>query len=264
VSVLDLKAKWRRGEPTPGVWLHISDPTVAEIIGLQNPDWVIIDAEHTPLTVQTLQHLIIAFGASTTVPIVRVPSDDPVFIKHVLDMGAAGILVPQVVDAEQTRRAVAACKYPPAGNRGAGPRRAGRYGTREDQYLTTANDETIVFVMIESIEAVRNIDAIIATPGLDGLVVGPLDLSASLNLLNQVTHPVVVEAMLTVAAHARAAGMPFGSGRASGIPEDIAWWLSLGAQIVAVGSADGFLANGTRVALEGFARMAMAAVPSAV
>jgi 2-keto-3-deoxy-L-rhamnonate aldolase RhmA len=261
VNVTDLKAKWRRGEPTPGVWLHISDPTVAEIIGLQNPDWVIVDAEHTPLNLQTLQSLLIAFGGSATVPLVRVPSDDPVYIKHVLDMGAAGILVPQVIDAEQTRRAVAACKYPPQGTRGAGPRRAGRYGTREDHYLATANDETIVFVMIESIEAVRNIDAIISTPGLDGLVVGPLDLSASLDLLNQVTHPIVVEAMLKVAAQARTAGMPFGSGRASGIPEDIAWWLSLGAQIVAVGSADGFLANGTRTALEGFARMVAVPTP---
>lgn len=92
----------------------------------------------------------------------------------------------------------------------------------------------------------KSIDAIMATPGLDGIVLGPLDLSASLGLLNQITHPRVVDAMLTVAAQARAARMPFGSGRASGSPEDIAWWLSLSAQLIAVGSADGFLANGTR------------------
>jgi 2-keto-3-deoxy-L-rhamnonate aldolase RhmA len=257
----DLKAKWRRGEPAPGVWLHIGDPTVAEIVGLQNPDWVMIDAEHAALDLQTLQGLFIALSGSHAVPLVRVPSDDPVYIKRVLDMGAAGILVPQILNAEETRRVVAACKYPPAGIRGAGPRRAGLYGTREAAYLATANDETIVLVMIESIEAVRRINEIIAVPGLDGLVVGPLDLSASLNLLNQVTHPLVVEAMRTVAARARAAGMPFGSGRASGDPEDIAWWLSLGAQIVAIGSADGFLANGTRAGLEGFARMAAVSTP---
>jgi 2-keto-3-deoxy-L-rhamnonate aldolase RhmA len=257
----ELKAKWRRGEPTPGVWIHIGDPTVAEIIGLQHPDWIMIDAEHAALDLQTLQGVLIALAGSGAVPLVRVPSDDPVYIKRVLDMGAAGILVPQVLSAEETRRAVAACKYPPAGNRGAGPRRAGRYGTREAQYLASANDETIVLVMIESIDAVRRIDEIIAVPGLDGIVVGPLDLSASLDLLNQVTHPLVVEAMLAVAEHARAAGMPFGSGRASGSPEDIAWWLSLGAKIVAVGSADGFLANGTRAGLEGFARMAAVSTP---
>lgn len=257
----DLKAKWRRGEPTPGVWLHIGDPTVAEIIGLQNPDWLMIDAEHAALDLQTLQGLLIALSGSPAVPLVRVPSDDPVYIKRVLDMGAAGILVPQVLGAQDTCRAVAACKYPPAGVRGAGPRRAGRYGTREGQYLAGANDETIVLVMIEHIEAVRAIDEIVAVPGLDGIVVGPLDLSASLNLLNQVTHPVVVEAMLSVAARARAAGVPFGSGRASGDPKDIAWWLSLGAQIVAIGSADGFLANSTRSGLEGFARAAAVSTP---
>jgi 2-keto-3-deoxy-L-rhamnonate aldolase RhmA len=262
MGALELKAKWRRGDASPGVWVHVTDPTITEIIGLQNPDWIMIDAEHAALDLQTIQTLLLALECSTTVPLVRVPSDDPVFIKRVLDMGAAGILVPQVSTAEDARRVVAACKYPPEGNRGAGPRRAGRFGTREQAYLDGANAEIIVLAMIESVTAVRDIDAILATPGLDGLVIGPLDLSASLGLLSQVRHPRVLDAIDTVATRARAAHMPFGSGRAAESAADMAEWLALGAQLIAVGSADGFVHHGTRSALETFSRVASASSPA--
>jgi 2-keto-3-deoxy-L-rhamnonate aldolase RhmA len=182
---LDLKAKWQRGEVTSGLWMHSTDPTTAEIIGLLQPDWIMIDAEHGALDLETIQTHLMVLEQSPSVPLIRVPSSDHVYIKRILDLGAAGVLIPQIQSVDEARRAVAACKYPPEGMRGAGPRRPSRYGMQEASYLHDANARTIVLLMIEHSNAVRDIDAILAIPGLDGLVFGPLDLSASMGLMSR-------------------------------------------------------------------------------
>jgi 2-keto-3-deoxy-L-rhamnonate aldolase RhmA len=251
---LDLKAKWRRGEATSGIWMHSTDPTTAEIIGLLQPDWVMIDAEHGALDLETIQTHLMVLESSPSVPLIRVPSDDHVYIKRIFDLGAAGVLIPQIQSAAQARRAVAACKYPPQGVRGAGPRRPSRYGMQETQYLQTANERTIVLLMIEHIDAVQEIDAILAIPGLDGIVFGPLDLSASMDLMPDFRHPEVQEAMGGVARKARTAGIPFGSGRMMDTPEELAAWLGLGAQLLPMGSDQGLMQQGARHALDLFAR----------
>ena len=119
MNAIELKAKWRRGEASPGMWMSLTDITVAEMIRDVGLDWVAIDTEHTAIDLGTLQNLLIALGDTPT--IVRVPGNDPVHIKRVLDMGAAGVIVPHIYSAEDARMAVASCKYPPLGIRGTGP-----------------------------------------------------------------------------------------------------------------------------------------------
>ncbi len=231
--------------------MRLSDPTVAEIIGPLGLDWALVDAEHSALDLQTLQTLMIALHDSPTVPLVRVPWNDFVFIKRVLDLGAEGVLVPHVSSAEESQEAVRACKYPPKGNRGAGPRRPSGYGVREQEYLAEANERTIVLVMIETAAGVRNIDGILAVPGLDGIIVGPVDLAASMGLLPDFEHAEVRAAIETVVTRARAAGVPFGIGRSV---EDATEWLQRGAQIIPVGDDEAFIQRGVQTALRAFRR----------
>jgi 4-hydroxy-2-oxoheptanedioate aldolase len=144
---------------------------------------------------------------------------------------------------------VAACKYPPVGIRGTGPRRPSRYGQRLADYLATANDQTIVLVMIETAGAVEELDQILKIPGLDGLVVGPINLSMSLGCNGDPSQPVVQQAIRTIAAKARAAGMPFGTGRPA---DDQFEWARRGARLLAMGDDEMFIHQGAVRALEAF------------
>ena len=136
IKGIELKRKWAAGLPSPGFWVRFTDPTLVELLGEAGFDWIMFDAEHSAYDLQTLQTLFIALNGTNTLPLVRVPWNDFVYIKQVLDMGAAGVLVPQVKTADDARAAVAACKYPPLGVRGTGPRRPGRYGRLEREYIT--------------------------------------------------------------------------------------------------------------------------------
>jgi 4-hydroxy-2-oxoheptanedioate aldolase len=249
MDAIELKKKWKEGKPTSGMWIRLTDPTVVDLVGDVGFDWVIFDAEHVAFDFQPLQTLFIALKGSPTLPLVRVPWNDPSFIKRVLDIGAAGVLVPQVRSGADVRAAVAACKYPPLGIRGAGPRRPGRYGRLEREHVRVANDQTIVMVMIETINAVRSIDDILAVDGLDAIVFGPLDLATSMGLLGDFEQPQVQEAISAVIAKARASHMPFGDGRAL---EDPAEWLKRGAQIIIMGDDELFIRRGAFSARERF------------
>jgi 2-dehydro-3-deoxyglucarate aldolase/4-hydroxy-2-oxoheptanedioate aldolase len=149
-----------------------------------------------------------ATKGSDTAALVRVAWNDPVLIKPVLDIGADGVIVPMVRNAEEARRAVAACRYPPEGVRGYGPRRPSGYGRLGGpEYCRLANETVIVIVQIEHIDAVRNVDEILAVPGLTSVLVGPNDLAGSMGLMGQPDHPEVLSACETVVAGARAAGI---------------------------------------------------------
>lgn len=251
MNAIELKRKWKAGEPTAGLWMRLTDPTIADLVADVGFDWLIFDAEHVAFDFQTLQTLFIALKGSSTVPLVRVPANERVFIQRVLDIGAGGVLVPHVSSAADARAAVAACKYPPAGLRGTGPRRPGRYGRFEQEYIATANEHTIVLVMVETVEAVSNIDEILAVDGLDGIVLGPVDLATRMGLFGNFGDPRVQEAIETAIAKARAAGVPFGDGRPTENPVE---WLERGAQIIAVGDDEWFVRKGASAALEDFRR----------
>jgi 4-hydroxy-2-oxoheptanedioate aldolase len=195
---LDLKRRLKAGETTVGAWLSFAESAVAEIMAGTGYDWILIDTEHAPFGPEGLQAVLTAFHGRPSVPIVRVPWNSPVYIKQVLDLGAEGVLVPMVMTADEARAAVAACKYPPEGIRGFGPRRASDYYRRVEAYVASANESVLVALQIEHIDAVGRVDEILAVPGIDVVCLGPNDLSGSMGLLGQIEHPSVVKAITRV------------------------------------------------------------------
>ena len=154
-----------------------------------------IDAEHATTDLETVQDMLQAMKGTDATPLVRPPMNDPIWIRQVLDAGAAGIIVPMVNSAEEAAQAVQYAKYPPMGIRGIGFCRANQYGVNFFDYIPQANDVTIVLAQIEHIKAVESIEAILDTEGIDGIFVGPYDLTGSMGLLGQLDHPKVLEAL---------------------------------------------------------------------
>jgi 2-keto-3-deoxy-L-rhamnonate aldolase RhmA len=197
-----------------GPSISMTDPSVTEAL-CESADFVWLDLEHSPIGIETLQAHLIAARAGNTAAVVRIPTFDVGWIKRVLDTGAPGIIIPQIHSAEDARNVVAACRYPLAGQRGYGPRRASNYGRDAGiDYLKRANEQVFVCVQIETAEALRDADAIIAVPGLDSIVVGPNDLSGAMGLPGEPNHPRVIEAMRGVVTKARKAGKYVGMGMA--------------------------------------------------
>ena len=229
------REKLRQGQVCLGTCITFTDPTVTEAL-CSLLDFVWIDMEHNPLTLEAVQAHVMATKGSDTAPLVRVPWNDAVLIKPVLDLGAAGVIVPLIRTADDARRAVAACLYPPAGVRGFGPRRPSNYGQLGGpEFCQAANASVIVMVQIEHIEAVHHIDAILTVPGLTGIVIGPNDLSGSLGHLGEPRHPDVLQAIETVLAHARRRAVPVGIAVAPD-PGDLIQWVDKGVQWLAMGA----------------------------
>jgi 2-keto-3-deoxy-L-rhamnonate aldolase RhmA len=187
-----------------GVSVSFTDPTVSEVLCGAGLDFLWIDMEHAALSLEVAQAHIMAAELAGTAPIVRVPWNDAVSIKQVLDLGAAGIIVPMVRTAEEARQAVAACRYPPEGVRGYGPRRSSHYGRMPWAAVSEyANRSVLAVVQIEHIDAVQNLDDILDVPGLDGIYLGTGDLALSMGILPETAHPDVEDAIATVIRKAR-------------------------------------------------------------
>ncbi|MFF1871178.1 aldolase/citrate lyase family protein [Kitasatospora herbaricolor] len=197
--------------PLAGMWVCSGSSLVAEICAGGGLDWLLIDMEHAPNGLESVLAQLQAVAAYPVEPVVRVPGDDPVVVKQVLDLGARTILVPMVNSAAQAREVVAAAHYPPLGRRGVGSAlsRSARWNRIED-YLTGAADHVSVLVQVETAEAVAAAADIAAVDGVDGVFVGPSDLAASMGLLGQPTHPEVTAAVRSAIADVRAAGVPVG------------------------------------------------------
>jgi 2-keto-3-deoxy-L-rhamnonate aldolase RhmA len=206
---LEFRQRLRRGEVLRGVLLNLPSPAVAEILAEAGFDWLFIDGEHGAIDTTELVAILQAVERDLAC-IVRVPALGNAAIKRALDMGAAGVLVPQVETAEQAREAVRLARYAPAGERGMGLARAHRYGFAFREYVAGANDAISVIVQAEHARAVENIDRIAAVSGLDAVFLGPYDLSASLGHPGELDHPRVVEAIDHVTQVCQAAGMPLG------------------------------------------------------
>lgn len=191
-----------------GTIVSLASPEVAEVLSAAGFDWLFLDAEHNPLESLTIQRILI--GAGSTPCLVRLARGDEVSIKKALDAGATGIIAPLINSAEQAAEVVRHAKYAPLGTRGVGAGRAHGYGLTFQEYLSRANDETVVVVQAEHIDAVNNIEAIVRVPGLDGILIGPYDLSASLGRIGEVTHPDVVAAIERVTQACRSVSMPLG------------------------------------------------------
>lgn len=234
-SARAFREKIREGATCLGTCITFSDATVTEALsGIF--DFVWIDMEHNPLSLESVQAHVMATKGTNATPLVRVPWNDPVLIKPVLDLGAAGVIVPLIRTAEDAASAVAACRYPPQGIRGFGPRRPSNYGRNSGpEYCRAANESVITIVQIEHADAVRNIDAILSVPGLTSVVIGPNDLSGSLGHVGEPRHPVVLRAIDTVLSSARSAGIPVGIAVGDD-PAILAGWVDKGVRWIAVGA----------------------------
>ena len=174
------RAALLEGRQCIGVWLSVANAYTAESLAQLGFDYACVDLQHGLLDYQDLTYMLPAISTSATVPLVRVPWNEPYEIMKVLDVGAYGVIVPLVNTPEDAARAVAACRYPPAGNRSFGPIRAALYGGRG--YAAEANEQIMCLAMIETEEGLANVAEIAATPGLDGIYVGPSDLALALGL----------------------------------------------------------------------------------
>jgi 4-hydroxy-2-oxoheptanedioate aldolase len=233
------KAALARGELQIGLWSSLCSPIVAEIIGQSGFDWILVDTEHSPNEPPAVLAQLQAMQAGTATPIVRPAWNDPVLLKRLLDIGTQAVLVPFVQNAEEAAKAVAACRYPPAGIRGITVSgRGSRYG-RVPDYLKRADAEICVLVQVETGEALGQLEAIASVDGVDGVFIGPADLSASLGHIGNPGHPEVQEAIKGAATRLAAVGKPAGILTAS--EADARRYIEWGYRFVAVGSDLGLL-----------------------
>ena len=237
-----------RGAKAPvGTWIVSASPLVAEAVGHAGFDWGVLDMEHAPLDLMPLVHLLQAVGNTKMVPVVRVPWNDTVMVKRVLDAGAETLLFPFIENAAEAARAVAATRYPPEGVRGmATIGRASRYGTAPDHYKA-ANKAVGVVVQLETPRAIAELEAVAAVPGVDALFVGPGDLSGALGHPGQHTHPAVMAQMSDAARRARAAGLPIGTVGSS--TEVVTRYRAAGFDFIAVASDLALLMQGATAAV---------------
>lgn len=186
------KAGLARGETQIGLWLSSTSSYLAEIAATSGYDWLLVDGEHAPNTVQDLYHQLQAIAPYRSQPVIRPVEFQTALIKQVLDIGARTLLIPMIDTAEQARALVAATRYPPLGTRGvgAGVARAARWG-RVENYMARANDELCLLIQAESKTAIENLDALLEVEGVDGIFIGPADLSASLGHPDNADHPEV-------------------------------------------------------------------------
>jgi 2-dehydro-3-deoxyglucarate aldolase len=197
-------------ELTLGSWLSFGYPYSAEIMAKAGFEWMVIDLEHGAIDMGEARSLIQIIDLAGCTPLVRVAVNEPVRIKQALDAGARGVIVPMVNTPREAEAAVKAAYYPPAGSRGVGLARAQDFGFGFEAYRVEAAAETIVIVQIEHIDAVRNLDAILAVTGVDGFMVGPYDLSGSVGHPGDFNHPAVRDAMKEVGRVAKEASKPAG------------------------------------------------------
>jgi 2-dehydro-3-deoxyglucarate aldolase len=205
-----LKEKLAKGSVCIGGWVMIGHPASAEIMGRSGLDWVAIDLEHTATSIDTAENLIRAIQYGGSEALVRLTNNDPNLIKRVMDAGASGVIVPMIETAEEAAKAVQALYYPPKGTRGVGLARAQHYGPGFEQYRAQLDSKTVCIVQIEHIRAVENLENILKVEGVDGYLLGPYDLSASMGLIGQIDHPDVQAAIQKVRAIARTLGKPGG------------------------------------------------------
>lgn len=234
----------QRGRPAAGMFLSSGDAGIAEIVAGAGMDYLLIDAEHSPLSLESVQAQLRVIAGYDPIPVVRVPQNDATVIKQYLDLGAQSLIIPMIFTPDDARQAAAAVAYPPEGIRGIGSAlaRSGAWGRYPD-YLTTARDTITLTIQIETAEALEHIDEILAVDGIDGIFIGPSDLSASMGHLGQQNHPEVVAAAKTVIAKAKAAGVFAGVNAFN--PEQAEDYVAAGADFVNVGADVALLARAT-------------------
>ncbi|MBS7609410.1 hypothetical protein KEJ36_00170 [Candidatus Bathyarchaeota archaeon] len=234
-----VKAKLKRGEVSFGAWISIGHPDISESLAYVGFDWLLFDTEHCPLNIEIIQGLLQSMGyGARSVPLIRVAWNDMVLIKRALDIGAYGLVIPWVNTKDEALSAVRACKYPPEGVRGFGPRRASMY---DPEYVKTANEELLIVAQIETESALKNLDDILSVKGIDVALIGPWDLSMSLGVFTQWDSPkfkAAVDKVLEACERWNVApGYVCGD-------ENIRWAVEKGFKFISIGGDEGFMLKG--------------------
>ncbi|AOY95265.1 2,4-dihydroxyhept-2-ene-1,7-dioic acid aldolase [Cupriavidus sp. USMAA2-4] len=255
------KAAIAAGRQQIGLWISLPDPYSTELCATAGFDWLLLDGEHAPNDVRNVLAQLQAAAPYRSHPIVRPPHGDPALIKQLLDIGAQTLLVPMVDTPEQARRLVSAMRYPPAGMRGVGSgvARVSRWDLRRD-YLDRADAEACLLVQAETRQALDNLEAICAVDGVDGVFIGPADLSASLGHRGNPGHPEVQAAIEDAIRRIVASGKA--AGTLTPDPVLARRYLALGCTFVAVGLDVRLLASATRALARDFLPDAAAAAPT--
>ena len=203
-------SKIKNGKLTIGSWMQIPSTDVAEIMGKSGYDWIAVDLEHGGFSYETVTDINRAIELGGTVPVARVGQVSQKDIKKALDTGARGLIYPMIDSAELLKQAIGWSEYPPNGSRGVGFSRANNFGKEFDQYLTTDSKSIFKIAQIEHVDAVRQIDEIMKVDGLDGILIGPYDLSGSMGLTGEFGHPKFIETLDHIKARALKQGISMG------------------------------------------------------
>ena len=193
--MINLREKLQEDKLTIGSWITLGHTAIAEIMAKAGFDWLTVDMEHSAITLKEAQQLIQVIELSGITPLVRVGENDQNLIKRIMDAGAHGVIVPMVNTEEDAAKAVKAVKYPTLGTRGVGLARAQGYGLEFDSYKGWVNENSVVIVQIEHMEAIGNLDGILKTEGVNASIIGPYDLSASIGYPGEFEHPKVKKAI---------------------------------------------------------------------
>ena len=232
------KDKIKKGEVVVGSFMKVGDPAFVEIAGYAGYDFVILDLEHGPSSIESAQNLVRAAQVAGTVPIIRTPDNSEIAIQKAMDIGASGIQPPQINSAEEAKRAVLAAKYAPDGVRGVCRFvRSSKYSSMDRfEYFKSAN-ENLVVLQLEGKSAIDNLDEILDVKGVDIVFIGPYDLSSSLGIIGQVDHPMLIETMKEVIKKAKAKGIAVGI--FADKPEAARMWRDAGVQYMAYSNDTG-------------------------
>ena len=244
---MNFTQRLRNNELLLGTMLTIPAPEIAEMAAKCGFDWLFMDGEHSPLSTLDWQRMLQAV-AGRSAGIIRVAARTEVEIKKVLDIGADGIIAPQVNSAAEARCIVEWCRYPPQGERGVGLARAQGYGLDFASYVESANERVAVIIQAEHVEAVDNIDEIAQVEGIDAVFIGPYDLSASMNKIGEIDHPEVVSAIDKVTRVCRQNDIALGYFGVSA--ESVQPYIDQGYRLICAGVDAGFVTQGAQEVLQ--------------
>lgn len=242
------------GKRSFGSFMGMGSATIAELLAHGGCEWVLIEMEHNGLDMAEVEHILMAMNGTEAVPLVRIPSADPVFIQRSLDIGAMGIAVPMVRSVEEADAIVRASRYPPEGSRSFGPLRASHYTFEYEEYFERANENILITLIIETPEAVENLEEIASVPGIDVLFIGAFDLCLSLGL-NPFEMPLpeidaVMERALEVG---RSAGVAVGAGANS--PQELHALAEKGFTFLSYGPDYQMLGGALRTGVEAYRQL---------
>jgi len=241
------KKKLQSGEAAIGIWHSLCSPLAAEYLGHTGWDWIVVDTEHSPIGFATTVECLRAIQTTPALPMARVAGNDPILMKRLLDAGALGLVVPMVNSRTEAEKAVASCRFPPAGLRSFGGGRAFVYGA---DYFRWANEQILLIVQIEHINAVNAAEEILSVPGVDGCFIGPNDLAGSMGLEPALTptHPDHIAAIEEVLRVAKKVGKPAGIHCPDA--ESVVMRIKQGFQFIACASDAMIMRNSARQAVQ--------------